>query len=474
MKRVLYEPLSSPAETEKRNYWKRPLFIFFGILTAVIILILLWLFLLGGIKNKNVQTITQTVVPQTVVSPTRTPTSITGTLNFEGYAPSDSYIAITERLVGRTDFKDVVSGLVPGQDTTWTWKDATKGLNYEIKATLKSRGKIINESSLTSVSAPATKVALTLISSQKPAQPKQTAISGKTHLDGYIPPNSSLVVLSRPTGNGNLTPVVTGVPVIDGNPWSWKNAIVGETYDVDVQLRNSSGKTISTNGAQTITAPASGILFMLTSTAQPPAPAITGISGTITVNGDIPTNSYISLGARPAGTTTSFNEIIPKLTATNNVAWNWDNAQVGTQYEIQAYLWANGAPYAQSNSLTVTAPSKNNLLTINAQQILSAPASSTLSVTCNGSQNNLFQATINYNTDSSIQNASQYKVVVTQTSNGSQVVNTTLTPGTPNQQQTLTTGYQFTSGTTYYAQYAYSTSTAPLSSLSSPVQFSCH
>lgn len=475
-------PPPNPPQQKAKNVWKKPLITALGIFVGLSIVFMLWFIFFGGNKNKTAQTIEQAVMPQVItkiitdkiiITPTSAPaTTVTGTIDFEGYAPPDSYIAISERMQGRTDFRDVVSGLVPGKDTTWVWKDATHGTNYEIKALLKVRGKELQESTLTNISAPATGVALTIASEQKPQQPQQVAIAGFINVDGYIPQGSTLTVLTRPTGKGNFTPAVSGLPAQDNTRWSWNSAISGTTYDISVQMQNPTGGLISSNVSKTITAPAAGLLFSVSSTAQPPAPAITGVSGTIAVNGDILSNSYITLGTRKTGTA-SFTQAASNLSATNGVSWNWNGAQSGQQYDIQAYLWVNGQPFAQSSILTLTAPSDNNQLTINAQQQIAAPAGGTINTSCNGQQNSNFQVTINYNTNANVQNAQQYRVVVTQASNGNQVINTTLTPGSPNQQQTLTTGYQFISGTTYYAQYAYSTNSNSFSPLSPSVQFSC-
>lgn len=465
-------PRPSVDQEEIDEKKRKPLFIILGSLLSCVMIFMLWYIFFGGNTNKALQNIEQGIVHQ-AVTPTLAPaTTVSGNVTFEGYAPPESYIAITERVQGRTDFRDVVSGLIPGKETQWVWKDATHGTNYEIKALLKIRGKEIQESSLTTISAPATGVNLHIVSEQKPTQPTTATISGTVHLDGYIPSGSTVIVQSRPTGKGNFQTVVSGLPAQDNMTWSWNNAIAGKTYDLELQLQNASGVPISTQIAKIITAPSFELLFDVSSTAQPPAPAITGLSGTITINGDIPANSYITLGERPTGTA-NFTQVASQLAATNGAGWKWSNAQEGQEYDVQAYMWVNGKPYAQSNILSLTAPSLNNLLLINAQQQIGAPSGDTLSVACNGAQNGQFQATINYNTKTNIQNAQQYRVLVTQASNGNQIINTTLTPGNPNQSQSLTTAYQFTPGVTYYTQYAYSTNSSTFSPLSPSIQFSC-
>lgn len=473
-------PFGKPSEKKTEEIttdsWANPLIIGLGIVGVLILVVLGWLLFFN--RPKAASTSPSQVANQNVtLGPTTPPvhTTVSGFVTFEGYAPAGSYLAISER--GSDGFKDVVSGLVPTSGSIpWTWDGAVQGHNYQIRALLKIQGKIIQESPLSAVSAPANNVVLPLVSEQKPPQPEQVTVSGIIHLDGYLPKGSTFSILSRATGKGNFSAVVSNLPAQDGATWSWTTANSGKTYDINVQIYDGSGNLISVDNPQTVTAPSSGLVFTVSSTAQPPAPVITGISGTITINGSIPSNSYITLATRPSSSTGSFNQVNSNITATNGVNWSWSAAQSGAQYDIQAYLWVNGQPYSQSNILTVTAPSQNDTLTINAQQQTGAPAGNTISVTCNGQSNNVFQATINYNTQTNLNNPVSYNVVVTLASQGSQVLNTTVTPGNPTQSQSLTTTYMFTPGATYYAQYAYSSSpnTTSFSPLSPAVQFSCN
>lgn len=199
-----------------------------------------------------------------------------------------------------------------------------------------------------------------------------------------------------------------------------------------------------------------------------------GISGTIITTNNIPPNSYFTLGVKNA-TSSSFSQVLTNITASSSANWYWGNATNGATYDIQAYLWVNNTPYSQSNILTVKAPSGNNQLSINTKQTLAGPDTSTINVSCNGQQSGQFQATINYNTLSSLLNVAQYRVVIVLAADGTQVFNTILSPSSPNVPQSLTTTYVFVPGATYTAQYAYTKTTnlTQFSDLSAPVQFSC-
>ena len=459
------------ANTPETNpSWFRPLLIFLVFATLVVLGTFLYLFL-------NKKTTTSTTVTQGAVSPTpsKTAATIAGTVYFQGYAPAGAYIAIAERRESDKDFKDVVSGITPDQDgtTEWVWRDATSGHNYEIKATLKVSGKVIESSAVQKVSAPATAVSLPLISNLQPPAPAVATMSGQINVDGYVPAGATLQVLAKTLAAVAFQPVVTGIVPTDNANWVWANAATGTTYQVKAQLLDANSNVISKGDTQTLTAPSGGEVLNVYSTASSPAPAASGISGTITINGSVPSGAYLTLATRPSGTA-SFNQVVNNIAATNSVPFSWNGANSGQSYDVQAYLWVNNQPYAASNILTVTAPSTFDILTINAQQPTSSPPSGTLNVSCGGTSGGLVQATINFNTQSNLPNAQSYNIVVTSASQSQQVVNTTVTPPNPTQSQSITTTYVFQPNATYYAQYAYSTSSGgQMSALSPSVQFAC-
>jgi len=447
-------------------------------LTALIVFLFIAIIACGGFFTYLLLGVKKTPTP--VVQPSSSQTapklsSISGTVYFQGYAPANSYIAIAERGTGETDFKDVVSGLTPDPDgtTEWTWKDAKVGENYEIKATLKEQGKVIDASPVQKISAPAQQVQLVLVSQQNPPAPAVATMSGQINLDGYAPAGSTLQVLAQKLGAVSFQVVQSSISAVDNANWTWGSAQDGVTYLVKAQLVDANGNVISKGDTQTVTAPSGGELLNVFSTATPPAPAAVGISGSIIVNGSIPAGTYLSLATRVSGTAT-FNQVANNIPATSSVPFSWNGATSGTSYDVQAYLWVNGNPYAQSNIITVVAPSTFDVLTINAQQPTQSPSGSSLNVSCGGTQGGLVQATINFNTSGNLPNASSYNIVVTSASQNSQVVNTTITPPNPTSSQSITTTYVFQPGATYYAQYAYATSSGgQMSALSPSVQFAC-
>ncbi|HSD98702.1 MAG TPA: hypothetical protein VLB73_03315 [Patescibacteria group bacterium] len=455
---------------ESSNRWVNPLLIFLSVITIIVVASFGMLFFA---KKSPINNSSQNVA----ISPAaaRIPATITGTVYFQGYAPSGAYVAIAERSEGHGDFKDIISGLVPEQDgtTEWTWKDAMSGKNYEIKATLKVQGKVVQESVVQDVSAPATQVSLSIASTLQPPTPVAATMSGQINLDGYTPPGSTLQVLAKTVAAVSFQPVATGIAANDNANWTWGNAVSGTTYLIKAQLLDANNNVISKGDTQTITAPSGGEVLNVYSTANPPAATTSGISGTITINGAVPSGAYLTLATRVSGTTT-FNQVASNMSASSGVGFSWSGANAGTSYDVQAYMWVNNQPYSQSNILTVTAPSTFDVLTINAQQPTQAPQSGSFNVSCGGTSGGLVQATINFNTSSNLSNAVSYNIVVTSASQNQQVVNTTVNPPNPTQSQSITTTYVFQPGATYYAQYAYATSAGgQMSALSPSVQFAC-
>lgn len=462
-------PPSSPApNSSKLPSWVKPLYIVIAVCFVIIAIVLIWLF---AFNKGAIIGLSMAPKPSPTVVPTAT--TVSGNILFQGYTSSEAYLIIAERVQGKGEYKSVVTGLVPKTGAIpWQWKDAVAGVNYEIQAQLKERGNVIETSTSNIISAPASNVNLVIVSNQKPPTPAPAQISGTTNINGYIPQGATVTITANTTSGPGGATTVSSIPAVDDSSWSWTNAISGTNYTLTAQLYDANSNPIASPVTMNVTAPSSGIQFNINSNVQPPIPAATGLSGTVTINGSIPSNSYVTIGTRVTGTS-SFNQVISNLSASNNVAWNWQQAQSGTSYDVQAYLWFNSKPYSQSQILTVTAPSNENNLIINAQQSTSAPGSNTMSVSCGGSQGGSFQATIHYNTQANLSNAQSYNIIVTLASQGSQVLNTTVSPPNPTQAQSLTTTYIFTPGATYYAQYAYATSGSNYSPLSPAIQFSC-
>lgn len=111
-----------------------------------------------------------------------------------------------------------------------------------------------------------------------------------------------------------------------------------------------------------------------------------GVAGVIKLNGPIPVNSSIALAAKKANTNDSYQFFTNNLPATDEVAWNYQQADNDQAYEIQAYLQQSGQNIATSDPLTVTAPAHNEEVVINYQSATAGSSNAVLAgtVTVNG------------------------------------------------------------------------------------------
>lgn len=377
---------------------------------------------------------------------------IAGTLDLNGYIPANSTITIETKKLQDSSYQSVATNVSAKDGGSWTFANGVAGQDYMVKADLVVSGKTTDSSDPVTVAAPASAVVLRINSSAHPPAPKVATVSGVLDLNGYIPPSSTISISAKKSG-GAYQVVATGTPAKDQGGWVWNNAEDGVTYTLKGTLV-SNGSNIVDSSEETVTAPASNELIVINSTAKPPAPTVVRISGTTTFNGSIPGGSTFSLGVRKSGTA-QFNNVVSGVSATNGMAWTYNSASPGQSYDIQGYLWTSGKPYSQSQVLTVQAPAANESLTINAQLPPPSPAGGTISVSCGPQQNNLYQATINFNTQNNLQNPQQFQVMVGSSSGGSDVYNSTVAPNNPKNSQSLTTNYLFSKAVNYYASYSY-------------------
>lgn len=385
--------------------------------------------------------------------------SISGSVDLNGTPPTGSTIAIMAKQNGQANATPVVSSIAAVDGAVWSWNEAKTNVEYILVASLIANGKTIATSKKLVLIAPGDSEVLRInVPSQPATSQTQAAISGTFNLNGYIPPNSTITIATRQVGTNSFVNVLSNLPAVDSSIWSWTSAIQNTAYEIQATLLVN-GTVQNQSQVLTVTAPATNETLAINSTATPPTPVVTGISGTININGYIPSNGNITLGVRITGTS-QFNQIASNISATDGVAWSYNSAQTGTSYDIQAYLWQNGQPYSQSQILTVSAPATGEVLTINAQSPpTTTPSGNSISINCNSysSSANLWQITVNYNNSSSITNAQQYWLTIGTNSGGNQQISFVTNPSNPNQTQTYVTGYIFNGSITYYAQYAYAT-----------------
>lgn len=104
----------------------------------------------------------------------------------------------------------------------------------------------------------------------------------------------------------------------------------------------------------------------------------TSISGIIDLNGHILPESTIALAERKIGES-QYNIVVEGIKSTDQIPWEWKNAQKGSLYEIKAYLRIKGNIVAESESKLLPAPAVNEVLTINSKNTPDTPNTVTIS-----------------------------------------------------------------------------------------------
>lgn len=443
------------------------------IATAVVIGIIflgaLYYFFFVSSKNQTPK------IPNTPAAETKSP--ISGELDLNGHIPPNTTIKILTKELPKGEFQTAVANLAAQNGSVWQYSEANAGSTYEIQAQLLTDGAMVDSSQSTVVVAPASGIVLRINSSAKHPEtvPPVSTISGVLNINGYIPQGSTISLSAQKQSGSNFETVVTGLAAKDQGQWTWNSALAGQTYNLKASLVSASTE-ISVSALQVITAPATNELITINSTAKPPAPTIVSIKGTVNYNGNLSGSPTFSLGVRKTGTQ-NFVNAVNDASVSQGMSWNYPNATPGVSYDIQGYLWSNGKPYSQSQILTVTAPASVETLTINAQTQPPAPAGGTINVSCGGQQNNLYQATVNFNTQNNLQTPQQYQVTIGSSTGANNMYNSTVSPSNPNGSQSLTTNNLFSKAVNYYAQYAYSScqggNCSTFSSVSPSAAFNC-
>ncbi len=402
--------------------------------------------------------------------------TLSGTLDLNGYVPGGAYARIQVRTLPNGNYVTAVDSLAARDGASWSYPNATSGETYQVQAQMVVNNNVTDTSKAVIAVAPQSNIALEINSTSQPTSPTSSVISGTINLNGFIPSGSTISISAQKQGTSSYQVVASGIPAKDGGTWTWNSAETGTSYNIRGALVSSSGTNITLSSPEVMTAPAAGELITINSTATPPTPTAVSVSGTVTFNGSMPSNPTFSLGVRKSGTT-AFNNVTSGQSVSQGMSWTYNAATPGVSYDIQGYLWSNGQPYSQSQILTLTAPASGEVLTINAQTQPQAPGSGTINVSCGNQQNNLYQVTVNFNTQNNLPNAQQYQVAIGSTSGASDMFSSTVSPSNPNSSQSLTTNFLFSRAVNYYAQYSYSTcqggNCSTFSQPSPSVSFNC-
>lgn len=388
--------------------------------------------------------------------------TISGQIDFNGVPPENGTIALYAAPKDSNSFELIQNGIQAQDVVKWEWQGATDGKMYDIKASLiDGSGKQIAQSNVITVAAPATGEMLVINSPHTPATTTAASLSGSVGLNGYIPTNATINVVARQSGTLQFNQIVSNLNATDMVTWSWSGATAGESYDIQARLLSSNGTVISESSISTVSAPAANEVLNITSQLKPPSSVQSGsasISGFVDLNGSIPNSTTVQIAYRVTGTT-QFNMAINGMNATNGAAWSIPNLNAGTSYDIQAYLQQGGQTVIYSQIYTFTAPAANEIITINAPSQAAAPPQMTSFQCFNQNSSGLWNVTASFQVQSGAQ---QYWVQIgTSPQSLSNVFQLRYQPSSSTLSgniYTLNTGNLFTTGTTYYANYAYSQS----------------
>ena len=206
-------------------------------------------------------------------------------------------------------------------------------------------------------------------------------ISGKIDLNGHIPDGATITVSTREHGTTTFSSAVTGISANDGIAYLWDGATKGTLYDLQATLIVNN-QDITQSNIYTIAAPAHEEILTINSTASPPSQGLSTISGSIDLNGSIPSGATVTVLAKGPNDSI-FRPVIGGFAATDGTTWIWNSAQTGASYQLQANLISGTKTIGTSNVLTVSAPADNEVLTVNSTITPPAPKTTSVSGTIN-------------------------------------------------------------------------------------------
>lgn len=438
-----------------------------GLIVALILLLGGGFFYFNSQRNGQGLDIPSSNSPKTAV--------ISGSIGFNGTVPSGATISIGQRVhKSGGQFNMVVQNLSAKDGITWSWNGAKENESYDIQAFLIENGKQVESSEILTVTAPAADEVLHLNSDAGPAPTpnpqtnkiQPATISGTFDLNGYYTVNTTITILYKVQGqSGDYQVAASGIAAKDGGSWSWGGALADTTYDMKARFISSTGANIGESPKVIVTAPATGEVFSINSTAKPPAPAqpqptpaVSGgtVSGSINFNGAVPANSSIVILAQTGGSG-QYQVVVNGIQPANGSTWSWNGAQAGQNYNLVAVLKQQNANNTQtdvatSQTMNVTAPANNQVFTINSGVSLPAPQAGNINSICNSKNqsNNTWSATVNF---PSVASAQSYWFQIGTTSGGNNLLNTNQnSQNNPSQAVNVTVN----DSVVYYAQYAYS------------------
>lgn len=192
-----------------------------------------------------------------------------------------------------------------------------------------------------------------------------SVLSGSFDINGVIPEGATVTISVQADGTSGYTPVLSGLPAVDGTGWKWTNATRGTTYSVKAQLMQG-GKAYGDSQVTNLVAPSRREVLVINSTYknQNGKTQYGPISGTIDLNGAVGAQSNVTLYQKKV-TDENYTQVTDQIQAVDGAAWKWGGAVEGEEYNMMATLFVNGQASGTSRVITVTSPASNEVITIN-------------------------------------------------------------------------------------------------------------
>jgi hypothetical protein len=220
-----------------------------------------------------VNTASAATAPSATAVPAPALATLSGKVNFVGYAPAGATLIMQVRRADSNNFM-TFSTLAAKDDVTWSWAGAEAGVLYTVKAGLIVNGQMVAESPDAAMAAPAVNQFVQIVSSVKPPAvvvTKPAAISGKIDLNGVIQNNSSVLVLVRKLGETNYTPVQR-LSATDNKTWVFPTAVPGQWYELTAAYQVNENN-VAVGNVVAVTAPANEQVIRINTGASIPAPS---------------------------------------------------------------------------------------------------------------------------------------------------------------------------------------------------------
>lgn len=234
-----------------------------------------------------------------------------------------------------------------------------------------------------------------LLSRMSSSRVQAATISGTFNINGNIPEGATITTYGKKYSSSDaFQELHSGTKAEDGAAWESGDLESGATYEGYAEIV-SNGKVIAKSDTLTVSAPASNVPVVINIDSEN-GEANATIAGNVVVNGYIPEGSTISTEGRVVGTS-QFTVVSSGVPARRSTAVAYTTAISGESYEVKGYLYdASGNQIGTSSLLVVTAPAKNEVLTINSSAQAPAPTAAAGSPTPAAS-NQVISGTVTFN-----------------------------------------------------------------------------